>query len=279
MPAAPPASDQAPAAPPSRTASRRRPLQLALCAAPVAVLLAVAGLAPLPYSVTRPGLTADVLGERDGRPVIGISGAPVRETEGRLLLTTISATTPDTTVRLADVVSAYLAGDRAVMPRESVYPEGDSVEEIREYNAEQMETSQDAAVTAALDYLGLDAGEVTVELDLADVGGPSGGLLFSLGIVDKLAGDGDGGDLTGGAVVAGTGTIAADGTVGAVGGVPLKTQAARRDGATVFLVPRDECGDAAATAPDGLRLIPVTDLAGAVRDLRALAAGESVPSC
>ncbi|MGK5529434.1 hypothetical protein [Streptomyces sp. URMC 129] len=252
---------------------------LAMCAAPVAALLAAASLAPLPFSVTHPGLTADVLGEHDGEPVITISGAPVRDPSGELLVTTITATSPDATVRLADVIGGFVSADEAVMPREAVYPVGDSTEEIREHNNAQMRESQDAAVAAALSYLGLDADDVTVELDLGEVGGPSAGLLLSLGIVELLAGDGAGGDLTGGRIVAGSGTIDADGTVGAVGGVPLKTQGAGRDGATVFLVPRDECADASANLPEGLRLIPVATLRDAVASLRALDAGESVPSC
>ena len=83
-----------------------------------------------------------------------------------------------------------------------------------------------------------------------------------------------------GPVVAGTGTIDADGKVGAVGGVALKTQAARRDGATVFLVPKAECSDAKSELPKGLRLIPVTTLQGSVDALVALEKGKgSVPSC
>ncbi len=102
--------------------------------------------------------------------------------------------------------------------------------------------------------------------------------MFSLGIVDKLAGDGSGGELTGSRTIAGTGTIDADGRVGAVGGAPLKTQAARRDGARVFLVPKAECAQVR-PAPKGLRLVPVTTLEGAVRALRALAKGGPVPGC
>jgi PDZ domain-containing protein len=268
-----------PSKPSPPSARRRRPLLLAACGALLAALLTVAALAPLPFSVTYPGTTADVLGERDGKPVISISGAPVGDPEGELRMTTIVATSPDARVDLADVISGYFASDRAVMPREAVYPVGDTTEEIREYNAGQMRASQDAAVTAALSYLDLAGGEVEVELNLADVGGPSAGLLFSLGIVDLLNGDGAGGDLTGGRVIAGTGTIDADGTVGSVGGVPLKTRAAARDGATVFLVPRAECSDATSDTPDDLRLIPVTTLRGAVGDLLDLAAGRPVPSC
>jgi PDZ domain-containing protein len=257
-----------------------RPQAIAVCALPVVALLATAVFAPLPFSVAQPGETANVLGENKGTPVITISGTQTRDTRGQLRMTTIVATSPDVRVTLPDVIDAWFRTDEAVMPRDAVYPSGDSVKEIERYNQKQMKESQDAATQAALGYLDLEEKNVKVSLKLADVGGPSAGLLFSLGIIDKLRGDGSGGDLTGGRVIAGTGTIAADGTVGAVGGVALKTQAARRDGATVFLVPKAECSDARAELPKGLRLIPVTTLKGAVGSLVALETGRgSVPSC
>ncbi|MEU0337079.1 S16 family serine protease [Streptomyces sp. NPDC006193] len=257
-----------------------RPQALAVCALPVAALIAASALAPLPFSVAQPGMTADVLGENRGAPVITVSGAAARRTSGQLRMTTIEATGPDTPVSLADVLGNWFRTDRAVMPRDSVYPSGDTVKEIEKHNAAQMRQSQDAATQAALRYLGLGAGKVKVTLKLADVGGPSAGLLFTLGIIDKLHGDGSGGDLTGGRTIAGTGTIDAAGKVGAVGGVALKTQAARRDGATVFLVPKAECADAKAELPKGLRLVPVTTLKGAVDSLVALRTGKGpVPSC
>ncbi|MFF4708467.1 S16 family serine protease [Streptomyces sp. NPDC001288] len=252
---------------------------VAVCALPVAALIATAVLAPLPFSVAQPGMTANVLGENQGTPVITIAGAPVRPTGGQLRMTTIEATGPDARVSLGDVVGNWFRTDRAVMPRDSVYPGGGDVKEIERHNTEQMEQSQDAAAQAALRYLNLGADKVKVTLKLADVGGPSAGLLFSLGIIDKLDGNGSGGDLTGGKNIAGTGTISADGTVGAVGGVALKTQAARRDGATVFLVPKDECADAKSELPAGLRLVPVTTLKGAVSDLVKLEKGAKVPAC
>ncbi|MFE0802307.1 S16 family serine protease [Streptomyces sp. NPDC058812] len=253
-----------------------RPQALAVCGLPVVALFATAVFAPLPFSVAQPGLTADVLGQNQGAPVITIKGAPTHGTSGQLRMTTIEATGPDASVNLGDVLGSWFDTDRAVMPRDAVYPSGDDVSEIEEYNEEQMKESQDAATTAALGYLDLDAADVDVELRLEDVGGPSAGLLFSLGIVDKLSA----GDLTGGQVIAGTGTISTGGEVGAVGGVPLKTQAARRDGATVFLVPKAECSDARAELPQGLRLIPVTTLKGAVDSLNALETGKGkVPTC
>jgi PDZ domain-containing protein len=252
---------------------------ITVCAVPVVALLATAAFAPLPFSVAQPGMTANVLGENKGDPVITISGAPTRTTSGQLRMTTIEATGPDASVSLGDVIDGWFRTDRAVMPRDSVYPSGNSVKEIEQHNADQMKQSQDAATEAALSYLH-EKNDVKVTLKLADVGGPSAGLLFTLGIIDKLDGDGRGGDLTGGRTVAGTGTIDADGKVGAVGGVGLKTQAARRDGATVFLVPKAECSDAKSELPKGLRLVPVTTLKGAVDALVSLEKGKgSVPSC
>ncbi len=261
--------------------SLSRPRALAVCALPVAALFVVVGLAPLPYAIAQPGSTADVLGKDKGREVITITGAPVRDTEGQLRMTTIVATGPSTDVDLGDVTDAWFRTDRAVLPHDSVYPSGKSDAEIEKHNLGQMKESQDAATLAALGYLKMDPEKVKVTLHLADIGGPSAGLLFSLGIVDKLSGDGDGGELTGGRTVAGTGTIEADGEVGAVGGVSLKTQAAARDGATVFLVPKAECSDAEAELPKGLRLVPVTALSDAVSSLRALAQGQEskVPTC
>lgn len=243
-------------------------------------LLGTAAFAPLPFTVARPGMTANVLGENKGEPVITISGAESRRTRGQLRMTTIEATGPQASVGLGDVIDGWLSSDQAVMPRDAVYPTGETVEEIEEYNQAEMKESQDTATEAALAHLGEDPGDIKVTLRLADVGGPSAGLLFSLGIIDKLGGGGSGGDLTGGRVIAGTGTIDASGTVGAVGGVPLKTQAARRDGATVFLVPQAECADAKAELPKGLRLIPVKTLNGAVNALTALESGKGeVPAC
>ncbi|HEY9370770.1 S16 family serine protease [Streptomyces sp.] len=258
-----------------------RPRALALCALPVVALLVVAGLAPLPFAVAQPGTTADVLGVDEGRPVITISGAPVRPTKGQLRMTTILATGPSAEVGLGDVADAWFRTDRAVLPRAAVYPEGKSDAEVTKHNLQQMKQSQDDAALAALNYLDKSPKDVKVTLHLADIGGPSAGLLFSLGIVDKLDGNGAGGDLTGGRVIAGTGTIDADGTVGAVGGVALKTQAAGRDGATVFLVPKAECDDAEAELPKGVRLIPVSTLKDAVASLKALGQGQEakVPSC
>ncbi|MBA9007508.1 YlbL family protein [Thermomonospora cellulosilytica] len=115
-----------------------------------------------------------------------------------------------------------------------------------------------------------------VTITVGDVGGPSAGLMFSLAIVDKLTP----GPLTGGKFVAGTGTIDTDGTVGPIGGIQQKMIAAREAGATVFLTPADNCIDAVAAAPDGLRLVRIENLDGAISALNALSTGKGeAPSC
>jgi PDZ domain-containing protein len=249
------------------------------CAVPVVGLLATAVFAPLPFSVVQPGLTANVLGQHKGQPVVTISGAPVRRTSGQLRMTTVVATGPNQDIHLEDLLDGWFETNTAVMPHDAVYPGGGDTKEIERRNTQEMRESQNSATSAALAYLGGSPSKVHVTLRLGDVGGPSAGLLFSLGIVDKLAGDGSGGDLTGGRIIAGTGTITSGGKVGPVGGVALKTRAARRDGATVFLVPKDECPDAQVETPKGLRLVSVTSLNSAIDALRALKRGAAVPGC
>lgn len=267
----------------SRFSRLSRPKAIAVCALPVAALLAVVGLAPLPFAVAQPGSTANVLGNgEDGKPVITISGAPTRKTSGQLRMTTIVATGPQMDVYLSDVIDGWFREDRAVMPKDSVYPDGDDVEKVEKHNLGDMKKSQDAATRAALSYLsesGVDTDGIDVDVDLGKIGGPSAGLFLALGIIDKLDGDGSGKDLTGGRTIAGTGTITAGGKVGPVGGVELKVQAARRDGATVFLVPKGECSEAQGVLPKGLRLVPVSTLRGTLDALRALEKGGKVPSC
>lgn len=114
-----------------------------------------------------------------------------------------------------------------------------------------------------------------VTISLRDVGGPSAGLMFALGVVDKL----DPGSLTGGRYVAGTGEITADGVVGPIGGIQQKLVGARRKGAEVFLVPEANCASAADNTPDGLRLVKVGTLQDALSGLRTLRDGGTPPSC
>ncbi len=115
----------------------------------------------------------------------------------------------------------------------------------------------------------------TVDIRVDDVGGPSAGLMLSLGILD-LVGEAD---LTGGAVVAGTGTITEDGTVGPIGGIPLKLVSAREIGAELFLVPADNCAEAVRNAQPGLPMARVASLDEALTALEDLREGRTPALC
>jgi PDZ domain-containing protein len=118
--------------------------------------------------------------------------------------------------------------------------------------------------------------EVTINLG-QDIGGPSAGTMFALAITDKLTP----GELTGGAHVAGTGTIDASGAIGPIGGIQQKIAGAKAGGATTFLVPEDNCPAAAAADVDGIRLVRVGTLHEAVTALERLSKNPdaAVPSC
>lgn len=116
-----------------------------------------------------------------------------------------------------------------------------------------------------------------IDIKLADVGGPSAGLMFALGIVDKITP----GDLTGGKFVAGTGTIDDNGKVGPIGGIGMKLVGARQAGARYFLTPDENCATAASDIPDGLTLVRVKNIKDATASLKKIKSGDTagLPSC
>jgi Lon-like protease len=115
----------------------------------------------------------------------------------------------------------------------------------------------------------------TVKITVGDIGGPSAGMMFALGIVDKLTPM----NLTGGKFIAGTGEITAAGRVLPIGGIQQKMVGARDAGATVFLTPSANCADTAGAVPAGLEIVKVSTLSQAIHDLEAIKAGRTPPSC
>jgi len=115
----------------------------------------------------------------------------------------------------------------------------------------------------------------SVTISVGDIGGPSAGMMFALGIIDKLTKL----DLTGGKFIAGTGEITASGQVQAIGGIQQKMVGARDAGATIFLTPASNCSNTTGAVPAGLRLVEVSTLTQAVDYLEDIKAGKSVPSC
>lgn len=114
-----------------------------------------------------------------------------------------------------------------------------------------------------------------VSINLENIGGPSAGLMFALGILDKLGAE----SLTGGNYIAGTGAITADGIVGPIGGINQKLIAARRNGAVAFLVPAANCAEAVTDAPSGLTLVKVGTLSEALTGLEAIRRDRQPVTC
>lgn len=119
---------------------------------------------------------------------------------------------------------------------------------------------------------------VDVTIQLNDVGGPSAGMMFALGIIDKMSP----GDLTGGRHYAGTGTIDADGNVGPIGGIRQKLYGALDAGATVFLAPAANCNEVVGHVPDGLRVFSTSTLEQSLTVLETVRDGgdlDALPTC
>jgi PDZ domain-containing protein len=105
-----------------------------------------------------------------------------------------------------------------------------------------------------------------VDINSENVGGPSAGLMYTLGIIDVLTE----GDLTHGHVIAGTGTIAPDGSVGSIGGIRQKVVAAEAAGAEVMLVPAANYGDALTAPSDDIEIVSIGNIDEALDFLDAL---------
>ena len=343
----------------------RRAATLTVTSVLVLVFAVIGALMPVPYVMLTPGPTTDTLGETaKGKPLIEITGRQTYPDNGHLNFTTVAYRGgPGNRIDLLTALRGWLDTQTAVVPEEAIFPDDESVQKVEQENTAQMESSQDAAIAAALTELkipitttikvasvqpgmpaqamlrkddqiiavdgvkvakveevsarigkhrvgdtvkiaikragkdqtvalrtvaapptsgskagkpvvGVVLGEdhtfpFTVKITVGDVGGPSAGLMFSLGIYDKLTP----GSLTGGTFVAGTGTITAEGEVGPIGGIQQKMIAARQAGAKVFLTPKDNCPEAVANAPEGLRLVQADTMHGTIASLDALRTG------
>jgi Lon-like protease len=341
----------------------RRVLTLITGAVLLLALLVGGSQLPVPYAELGPGPTLNTLGvDQSGQQIIQVTGKVPDKTTGNLNLTTVSVRDQ---LDLLGAMRGWLDPDRAVVPREEIFPPGQTQQQTDQKNTQDFVTSQNSAELAALAYLkltrivvsqvaatspshgklvakdtivavqGRKVGDVdqlgdvlgatkpgtTVTVDylrggkpgtarvttaagtdengknravlgvgvtlestapykvkiaLDDrIGGPSAGLMFALGILDKIGSD----DLTNGRFIAGTGTIDVSGAVGPIGGIPLKLIAARDKGATEFLVPAGNCVEASRKPPAGLTLIKVDSLTSAVDSLRKLETGQPTPRC
>lgn len=155
---------------PSRTRRARallsRRVEDAQLARPVTALISMvvlclmilgASLMPVPYVIEQPGPAIDVLGSYDDEQIIVIDGAETYPTEGELMMTTVSVDGgPGFRVTPVEVVAAWFDPTKSVLPREAVFPEGQTREQTVLTNSVAMGSSQQGAVAVALEELDID---------------------------------------------------------------------------------------------------------------------------
>lgn len=160
----------------------RRILTIGVAGALLVALVAIAGLLPVPYVAMSPGPTENTLGAYDGTEVVVIDGAETFPTEGRLDLTTVSVTSADSELDLLTALKVWLDPSVAVVPREQVYPDDVSPDEVATENAEQMTGSQENAKAAALRELDLPVVERVVVQSIVE-GAPALGKLEARDVI------------------------------------------------------------------------------------------------
>ena len=233
-------------------------------------------IAPLPFVVLTPGSAQDVLTK-----VITPSKKPsvtptFYSSDGKIYLLSILITNPSAYVTGFELIYSWMRSDYSVMPRSLFYKDGRSAEAEKKIAKTEMVDSQLSAKVAALNYLEnnysqLGTSKITpsdIEISLAKTGGPSGGLAFALGIVELLTPE----NIFKGRIVATTGTIDEKGGVGSIGGIAEKILAAKKAGATIFIVPERNCKDLApsvAKIPDGIKIVAVSSLEEAISALNS----------
>ncbi|MFF7179326.1 PDZ domain-containing protein [Streptomyces sp. NPDC008121] len=233
----------------------------------------VAALGELGIPVTTRVVVASVVKDSPAQGVLhagdvikAVDGAPVKEpgdVAGQVTKRKPGEKVVFTIVPARDAAAAEKAGKEPTTTREITLTTAKSKEGDRAI----------VGIQAGTDHVF----PFTVDIKLADVGGPSAGLMFALGIVDKLTPE----SLTDGKFIAGTGTIDETGKVGPIGGIEMKLVGARNAGARYFLTPADNCESAASDIPEGLTLIKVNTIKDATASLEKLRAGDTkgLPSC
>lgn len=193
-------------------------------------------------------------------------------TDGQFYLLTIRVTSPGSYFSGVEGIYRWLRTDQVLLPSSVIYPPGITVEEEDKQAKAEMKGSQDFARTVALAYLVRNypnAGyeKLTVKdisVDVKNTGGPSGGMIFTLAIIELLTKE----SLLNGRSVAGTGTISEDGAIGPIGGIEEKLVAAKRAGVELFLAPEENCAELS-SIPEGIIVAAVGTIDEAVAALNS----------
>jgi PDZ domain-containing protein len=230
------------------------------------IFSALALIAPLPYAIILPGQAQNIFDE-----IITIKDQKSYAATGRLDLMSIRVTNPNSWLIGPEIVYSWFKADETVYPRAAIYPPGTTQKSEDKKAKADMTNSQDNATTAALSFLrlhpeyGVAANDLHIKnitFDVKKTGGPSGGMIFAIGVIELLTEK----DLLKDRHIAGTGTISTDGKVGPIGGINLKILAAHRAGATLFIAPAGNSAEIA-HVPPGIKVVTVATLAEAIATL------------
>jgi PDZ domain-containing protein len=235
----------------------------------------IALIAPMNFVLITPGPATPLFPK-----VLAIKNSPgVRSypVNGQLNLLTIYITNPETDVYGAQVVGCWAWGDCAAMPRSDWYHDGATDKSETKSGTKDMLQSQSVALIAARGVIArkfptVEISQIkdsSIKVSLENTGGPSGGLVFTLGLVDLLTPS----DLLQGRNIAGTGTIAKDGTIGAIGGVTEKILGAKKAGASILFVSQENCSELP-TRVEGITVIAIHKIDQAIDYLKRPYSGQ-----
>jgi PDZ domain-containing protein len=210
---------------------------------------AIALVAPMNFVLINPGPASPLFPKVVALQETSSGKSSVKSypVNGNLYLLTIYVTNPESYVTGGMVLGCWVWGDCAALPRSVMYEKDATDKKEIATSKKEMDTSQSVAVTAAKRYLTKEYPEIdldsfddsSLKVSLKDTGGPSGGLVFTLGLVDLLTPV----DILKGRKVAGTGTISKAGKVGPIGGVTEKILGAKSAGASLLFISRENCLD------------------------------------
>jgi PDZ domain-containing protein len=212
------------------------------------VTIVVALVAPMNFVLINPGpvspLFPKVVALKSSTENSSLKSYPVN---GNLYLLTIYVTNPQTYVSGSMVLGCWVWGKCAVLPRSVMYEKETTDKKELATSKKEMDTSQGVAVAVAKSYLSRNYPEInlsdfsdsSLKVSLENTGGPSGGLVFTLGIIDLLTPV----DILQGRKIAGTGTINSKGEIGSIGGLTEKVLGAKSAGASLLFISRENCLD------------------------------------
>ena len=151
------------------------------------LLAAVIALVPVPYVTQSPGSTYDLLGTVADKEAITVTGATTYPTTGQLRMTTVSVTAPTAVLSLPEVLISYWITTRAVLPRDVIYQQGVSADEVNAEGSRLMLASQEIATVAGLRAAGVEVQKLPM-VTAVQQSGPAAGILQAGDLITEVDG-------------------------------------------------------------------------------------------